>query len=550
MPRPFPDYEIHLMDYLYVLRKRRRAIVIFMVLVLGAAIFLTYGEQVLYRATASLLIERGNPNVVDFKEVMSLDSSSSDYYQTQYQMLRSRTLVESLVRKSNLASDPYVLKLKQGGARALLRKAAFLQPWLREFMAEPAPEDIVIRKMLKVDPVRNSRLVEISVLHPDPKRSAELTNTLADLFIKRSLEDRFLISNQATELISKQLVELKDNVSEADRALQTYKEEHALVNIPSIRGQNEFMQTAKIELVKIQAQEAKLEKRYLPLHPKMIRLRSQIEGLQARMDEEEKKILGLGRVAIEYGQLEREADSSRQIYEALLSRLNETTSEAQTQASNIIVVDRALAPVRPFKPQPFVNLLVGFFAGLLGGILLAFFFEYLDSSLGTPDDVERGLGLELFGIVPESDVDPEKPFGGQLFGGDMGHSPAAESIRALRTALLFHLRKVEGCRLILVTSPNPGEGKSTIVFNLAAAFQQNHLKVLLIDTDLRKPRLHKLIGISPAKGLTDILEGEVSFEEALVSPVPGVGFDFLSAGSYSHHPAEVLGSIQMKTLLD
>jgi capsular exopolysaccharide synthesis family protein len=549
MSRPFQDYEIHLNDYLYVLRKRRMTLLIFLTLLVGASIFFTYTEQVLYRGTATMLIERGNPNVVDFKEVMSFDSSASDYYQTQYQMFKSRSLIEALVKQEDLKNDAYVHKLAKGRIRFFLRQFDFLSPWLGEFLTEMDPEDVVIRKMLKVEPVRNSRLVEVSVLHPDPKRSAEITNALADLFIQRNLEDRFTISHQATELISKQLVELKDKVAAADKALQKYKEDNDLVNIPSIRGKNDFLQEAKIELVKIQAEEAKLAKRYLPEHPKMIHLRSQIDGLQGKIDEEEKKILGLGRVAIEYGQLEREADSSRQIYEALLNRLHQTSSEAQTQASSMVIVDRAKPPGRPYKPQPFVNLLIGFFIGTIGGVILAFFLEYLDSSLSTPDDIEKGLGLELYGIIPESEMNKDMPFQGQLFGGGTGHSPAAESIRALRTALLFHLRHTSGCRSLLITSPNPGEGKSTIAFNLATAFQQNHLKVLLIDTDLRKPRLHKILNLTPSKGLTDVLEGRASFEESVIANVPGLGFDFLSSGTHSSCPAEILGSVKLKELL-
>mgnify|MGYP000918061898 CR=1 FL=1 len=549
MSRPFQDYEVHLKDYLYILRKRRKAILIFFGVVLLSSITLTCFEKVLYRGSVTILIERNNPNVVDFKEVMALDSASTDYYQTQYQMFKSRTLIDKLIEKENLAEDPYIQSLVHSKVRSFLRNLSLSSPWFREFLSEPTIEDVFVRKMLRIDPVRNSQLVEISVLHPDAKRAADIANSLADLFIQRSLEDRFMISKQATDLISKQLVELKDKVGVADRALQKYKEDHALVTIPSIREKNEFLQDAKLELVKTQAEEAKLAKRYLPAHPKRIHIQSQIDGLKEKIAEEENKILGLGRVAIDYGELEREAESSRQIYEALLNRLQETNSEAQTQASNMIIVDRAKPAMVPYKPQPILNILMGLFIGAIGGILLAFFLEYLDSTLSIPDDVEKGLGLDLFGIIPESPMDEKEPFAGQLFLSGEKHSPTAESIRALRTVLLFHLRQITGCRTILVSSPNPSEGKTTIAFNLASAFQQNHLKVLLIDGDLRKPQLHKILGVPSEKGLTDMLEGESSFAETVAANVGGLGFDFISAGSHSHHPTELLGTSKMRTLM-
>lgn len=536
-------YEIHLRDYLYILRKRRGIFLIFLTLVVGMAFLYTMFDRVVYHATATILIEKENPNVLEFKEVMALDASSTDYYQTQYQMLRSVTLIEKLSAKEDLQHDPYLNSLKEGFLRKILNRQSFLSNWAKEFITEPAVEDLFIRKMLQINPLRNSRLVEVSVLHPDPKRSQELTNELIDLFIRRSIEDRFAISQQATGLISQQLIELKEKVAVAEKKLQEYKEKTGLVNIPSVREKNEFLQDAKLQLVELQAEESKLSKRYLPAHPKMIHLRSQIEGLEEKIKEEERRILELSRTAVDYSQYEREAKSSRQIYETLLGRLQETASEAQTQSSNIMIVDRAKAPSRPYRPRPMLNILTGLFIGFFGGIFLAFFSEYLDSTVKIPDDIEKGLGLELLGIIPRV-ANPQN-----LFLDNDQNVPAAESIRALRTALLFKLRHEPGTRTLLITSPNPEEGKSTVVLNLAIAFQQNHLKVALIDADLRKPKLHKLLKTGNSVGLTQVLEGEVSLDTAMVRNANDLGIDFLPCGSFSNHPMEILGSQAMADVL-
>ena len=548
-----PDYEVHLRDYLYVLRKRRLAIAFFFLSALAAGISLTLFEKVLYRATSAILIEKENPNVVDFKEVMALDASETEYYQTQYQMLKSRSLIRNLIKQEGLAADPYLASLEKGKLRDWLKDQFLISslPRLRTFLAAPALEDIFIRKMLKVDPIRNSRLVEVSVLHPDPKRSAELTNRLVAFFIQRNLEDRFMISKQATGLISNQLVELKDRVGAAERNLQKYKEEQGLVNIPSIHEDNKFLQDAKLELLKSQAEEAKLAKRYLPEHPKRIHINSQIEGLRTKLESEEKRILASSRAALQYQELEREAESAQQIYKSLLKRLQETASEAKTQASNVIVVDRAGPPPRPYKPKPVVNLLMAIFIGAVGGVCLAFFLEYLDSSVKIPEDVEKGLGLDLFGVIPQAGMrELRNSKNKELFFDPAQHSPAAESVRALRTALLFKLRHSPGCRALLITSPNPDEGKTTIALNLAAAFAQNHLKVALIDADLRKPKIHKALGVNSDGGLTDLLEKQTPFQQVLHADIGGLGFDFLSCGSASHHPTEILGSKEMKDLLE
>lgn len=544
------EQEIHLKDYFYILRKRRTPILFFFTVVVTIGLVFTMTEKVLYRASSTILIERENPNIVDFKEVMALDAGQTEYYQTQYQMIKSRSLIKELIEKEKLGEDPYLKRLYEGRLRALLKKQSFLPLWVKEFLGDPYLEDTFNRKMLRVDPVRNSRLVQINIIHSDPARSAQIANSLVGLFIKRNLEDRFTISKRAMELISEQLAGLKEKVGAAQRKLQSYKEEKGLVQIPSIREKDQFLEDARLELVKIQSEQAKLAKRYLPDHPKMIHLKSQIEGLKEKIQEEEKRIMGLSRVSIDYAELEREAESSRQIYEALLKRLQETMSEAQTQASNIIVVDRAEAPLRPFTPRPVMNIAVALFLGMVGGCFLAFFLEYLDSTIKVPEDIERSAGLDLLGIIPQADKKGGSGMKTDLFFQPGEPSAASEALRALRTALLFRFRHSPVCKTILVTSPNPQEGKTTIIANLALAFQQNHLKVLLIDSDLRKPRLHKLLNVPPGQGITEVLEGELEMEKAIHSNVAGLGFDFLSSGAHSHHPTEILGSDKMKEFMD
>ncbi|MBN1689110.1 MAG: polysaccharide biosynthesis tyrosine autokinase [Candidatus Omnitrophica bacterium] len=550
MRTPFGHEEVHLHDYLYVLKKRRMITIVFFFAVLGVGILFTMREKVLYRATATILIERENPNVVDFKEVMAFDASTTDYYQTQYQMIESRSLIKQLIKEKNLAEDTYLKTLQGGGLRKLMKQQGILNNLLGDYVTDPSLEDLFVRHMLRVRPVRNTRLVEVCVLHPNPNMSAMITNDLVQLFIRRNLEERFSISQRAMDLISGQLVDLKERVTQAEKKLQEYKESHGLINIPSIREKDEFIQDAKLELVKIQAEEAKLATRYLPAHPRLIHIRSQIEGLQKKIEEEEQKNLELSRIALEYSQLEREAESAKEIYKTLLARLQETTSEAQTQASNIMIVDAAEPPMRPFTPRPVLNILIALFIGSVGGVLLAFFIEYLDKTVRIPDDIEKGLGLDLLGIVPQAPKLRRGPAKGEIFFAPGQPSAASESFRALRTALLFRLRHVPGCRFLIVTSPNPGEGKTTVSVNLAAAFQQNHLKVLLIDADLRKPRLHKILAEERNKGVSDVLEGQLSLKDVIRQNVSDLGFDFLSCGSPSHHPTEILGSDAMDRMIE
>lgn len=542
--------EIHLQDYLYILKKRVWLVLIVFVAVCVLGVMMTLRATVVYKATATVLIERENPNVVDFKEVMAFDASTSDYYQTQYQILQSRSLIEELISSEDLTSDGYLQGMKKGGLRRLLKDKPVLKTFFGPFWTDRTFANLFQKRMLEVSPVPNSRLVHVSVMHIDPEKAARLTNKLVNLYITKSLESRFKITEQARGLLSEQLDILKVKVALADKRLQRYKEENGLVSIPSIHEKDEFLQEARVELMRLQSQEAQIAKRYLPAHPKYIHIASQIDAVKEKIAEEEAKKLSLSDVAIDYAELEREAQSARQTYESLLSRFEEMHSEAKTQASNIIVVDEALAPERPFKPRPFLNLLISGFMGLVLGMFLAFFFEYLDSTVKIPDDVEKGLGLELFGIVPKSHKNKKGPLNGEIFSGQGEQTQATEAFRALRTTLLFKLRGIPGCRTLVVTSPNPSEGKSTISLNLAASFQQNHMKVLLIDADLRKPKLHTRIGVEPGRGLSDLLEGGVAPSDVILENVQSTGFDFLLSGTLSQRPTELLGSRNMGQLME
>lgn len=541
--------EVHLRDYLYILRKRIWIVVIVFAAFVALGIFFTMRASIIYKATATILIERENPNVVDFKEVMAFDASTSDYYQTQYQILKSRSLVEQLIEVEDLTSDPFLNGMKKGGLRRLIKDKPILSSLLAPFLTDRTYASLFKKRMLEVEPVANSRLVYVSVYHVDPETAARLVNKLVGLYITKNLESRYLMSEQARGLLAEQLDNLKVKVALAEKRLQRYKEENGLVSIPSVREKDEFIQEARMELMRLQADEAQLAKRYLPAHPKYIHIASQIEAIQEKIKEEEMKKLKISNVAIDFGELEREAQSSRQTYESLLSRFEEMHSEAKTQASNIIVVDTALPPERPSKPRPFLNMLIAAFLGVFFGALLAFFFEYLDATIKVPDDIDKGLGLELFGIIPKAHKDKRGPLGGEIFSAEGKHSQTTEAFRALRTSLLFKLKAIPGCRTIVVTSPNPSEGKSTISLNLAASFQQNHMKVLLIDSDLRKPKLHSRIGIDHDIGLSDLLEGGVAPDEAIISNVQSMGFDFLTSGTQSSRPTELLDSDNMNKLM-
>jgi capsular exopolysaccharide synthesis family protein len=344
----------------------------------------------------------------------------------------------------------------------------------------------------------------------------------------------------------------------------------AIDTVPIILS-NPFVQQQKTELAALQRQRAQLSEKLGPNHPDMIKVGVAIQNAEARIQAEVTQLVSamrndyeaalaeersltqtlnrqkgeaqvLNRTGIEYGVLQRDAEAARQMFEALLKRTQETGISEELKAGNIRVVDQAETPRAAVSPNTFNNLLVGLLGGLVLAVGLAFAFEYGDDRIKNPDELKKLLGLPFLGMVPalfdKTIVNPllnrAVP---NLFG---------ESFRSIRTNVLFSSAD-EGSRVVVVTSSAPGEGKTAVSTNLSIALAQAGHRVLLIDGDMRKPRVHEVFGRALAPGLSNFLVGasqpsEVVFESGQE------GLWLMPAGTFPPNPAELLGSKKFKDL--
>jgi len=248
--------------------------------------------------------------------------------------------------------------------------------------------------------------------------------------------------------------------------------------------------------------------------------------------------------------LVRDMKSSEQLYEGLLARTKGASVASTMVASNVAVIGPAEFPVKPYSPRPLLYMSLASVFGLIAGIGVALFMELMDDSIKTASEMERVCQIPLLGMVPFLSLDGQgthKKRATDLLMLDNPRSHAAESIYQLRSSIM--LSAAGGPPpIIMVTSPSPAEGKTTISVNLAATWALNHSKVLIIDADMRKPSVHKAFHKPNHPGLSNLLTGNATLEE-VVLPTPIADLFFLPAGSVPPNPVEILSSKGFSDLL-
>jgi exopolysaccharide transport family protein len=392
-----------------------------------------------------------------------------------------------------------------------------------------------------------------------------------------SLEDKQNITTQKLADLNSAVTKAKTDRLQKEalynqvRAIQ--QDRAALDTFPAILS-NPFIQQLKGQAADLQRQRAALAEKYGEKHPEMIRLRSQIAETDAKIQGEIAKVvqsvrneyeaaqsqekslvvaleqqkteaMALNRKGIDYGVLQRDANTNRQMFDSLLQRAKETGVSAELKSSNIRIVDAAIVPTSPISPNKLRNLLVAFFGGGMFALGLAFFFEYLDNLVKSPEEIKHYFGLPFLGLVPVLDG-KDRSAEDALLHADTP-APFAEAFRGIRTNVLFSSAE-EGGHSVVVTSTGPGEGKTLVATNLAVALAQAGQRVLLLDADLRKPRVHEVFHEPRVPGLSNVLVGDAKASDA-VRPGQVANLWLLLSGVKPPNPAELLASRRFKDFL-
>src|SRR5271165_733952 len=644
-PRIYPELlsqESALGEYVRVLVKRKWTVLACLVTIFSLVAIASLKMTPVYEASGSIAINKPDSGLVNFNNSPTF---SVDYYdptemETEVKILQSDLLALQVVKELALDRRP-----EFGGKTAALPSSLDLAP--DPLQADTGRTTSLLssfRSSLKVALAPNTHIIEVRYRSPDKELAANVVNTLMTTYTENNFKSRFDSTMQASDWLSKQLVDLQMKVETSQEKLVHYQKEHEILGIDekqnittakldelnkaltaaeSERMDKEsvyrlvqagdadtiasaasvlddagagnqtasgLLETLRTKEADLKIQAAELNTQFGPSYPKLAQLNNQLKEIDTQILAETRKIAGkikgqyvaalqresmlhdalekqkqeenkLNESAIEYSLLKRDLDTNRQLYEGLLEKLKEAGVSAGLRSNNFRIVDVARVPTAPVEPNIPRNLSFAFMLGLTSGVGLAFLLEGLDNTVRTTEQAQMISGLPPLGMIPLGSRTAREGANSkrlviatskeavELITQVRPQSQMAESYRALRTSLLLSNLGAPP-KVIMVTSSLPQEGKTTTSINTAIVLAQKGIRVLLIDADLRRPSIHKTLGMGPRSGLSNVLTGSATLQQTITRSPVLPNLNILPAGTPPPNPAELLASINMRDVLE
>ncbi len=385
--------------------------------------------------------------------------------------------------------------------------------------------------------------------------------------------DEETITQKQMNDISTQLIQARAELSQAEARQKTISNLKENGKTASVVMSSPLIQQLKGQLAEVRRKEADLSARYGNRHPSMINVHNELRDISSKVEEETQKILsgadsdldiakskvksledGLTALKGQTGegdqamvtlrQLRREADANKSLYESFLSRFKQIAEQQDFQMADARIVAKAEPALRPYYPDPIIFFVLSLVLGTMLGFAVALILEYMERGFRDLNTMETDLGLAGLGIIPLIECGEHLPTDYVL---DKPLSVYAEAIRGVRTAV--HFSNVDAPpRVMMVTSSLPGEGKTIFAISFGRVMAKSGARVLLIDADMRRPRVHSVLGLDKSKpDLAHILTGEVQLAAAVQQDVSGM--DVVIARSKTPNPHDLLASKQMERLL-
>jgi len=677
---PEGDERAYLRQMWRAIKKRKLVIMVIAIIVTAVVTIEVYRTKSTYQASTTVEIGKDNAMLrTGGGLVLQTDDGEDNMYyvqtamKTRIRQLQSRPLLEEVVLNLKLDQNPRLMDVNTRrsifeAVKSIAGRFSPQEPWTppavsetpitdvvsersREQSARLAPYVDVLVANLSAEPLADTRMLVISFTHTDPVLAADIVDNVAQVFIKRSFENKTEKYNNTSDWLDRTTRELKAKVEESEKELADYssghniysadaKENLAVEKLTKLHSELTRAQTERLlkqslyEEVKagrvMQLPEAfsdprsselkkrlgelsvtltQLELTYGPRHPKIVSTKEEIASIQRQLDESKGSLqdklkadyeraardegsLGAAleiakneaaqqnQASIQFNILKKNVETANTLYTEFLQRTNQAKIQEHEQHNTLKMIDPPQVPTSPVAPNRPRTIMIGFLMSLVAGLALVFFLEYLDNTVKTVEDVSRYTQLPALSVIPairgrkqrslksgsngskrssELALTNGKGKGsghgsgnGNGFNADQllaldSRSSVAEAYRVLRTSVLLSSTE-NPPKTILVTSGQPGEGKTTTAVNTAISLSQLGASVLIIDCDLRKPSVHKLLGVDHVEGVSSYLSRRMALDDVIQKlPIPNLSV--MTSGRIPPNPAEMISSTRMKEML-
>ena len=546
-------------NYLHVLRKRKWILIGSIVFALLIASIINLTQKPVYQSSTELVLQaKESPQTSGQNQQGSSFLTDPTFLITQVRLIRSPHLAERILQKLEVSDNRQFLmhSFLIGASRKKNDPSVFSEEE-RRILLGSIPGSLSVYQVQQ-----GARILAISATGYDPRAVMLIADAAAKSYVEMNYESQVQSFQQSFLMISKSLAEIRGKIKTGEIAIQKVDSEIKL-----------------LEALKV----------YEEKHPLVIQLRSEIpvlaknlnQGIQnlktMQFTQRKDLVILLMQPHIEASDLsaieadlytlkpilEQEVNTNRGMYDSMFQKLQEVELSGGNTWVDAKVVEPASVPSRPIRPNKKMNLILAFVIGIFIGAGLAFFLEYLDSSIRNLDDVRNYLRLFPLGMVPQVEFTEEgEERSEKQIHNDQLHRPfwlandmniplyVAEAYRIIRTNLAFGPVDISSLKVLQVTSAIKGEGKTTTAANLGISLAQAGVKTLIVDADMRRPSLHRILEFEGfEKGLAEALANGTSWE-SIVEPTKVTNLFFIPAGTIPPNPAELLSSKRLDVLIE
>ena len=559
-----PKIEMNLADYLRVIRKRKRVIILAFLLVFLSTVYFTLRQTPIYQTACKVKIEQRKSVAEILTELVTW--SPGDEMASQANLIKSYQVMEKVAEELNRIT-PYMKTIDRMGVVK------------------------GIQSKIEAEQIEYTNIIEISAVSSNSEEAMTLANTVAKVYVESHFENKIKEASNVKQFVKVQLDNYLMELQKSERILQRFRQENPLVVERDIKS-NSLVQTdpritnLKEEIVKLELQLISKKSQYTDEHPEVITLKRQIEEAKIDLSDSLNQLTiqqrELSTKEIQLIQLKRNVSIAEEVYMMFKTKYEEARILEAEKARDVTIVEPASLPSNPVSPNKNFNFVIGILSGLLFGLIMAFVTESFDTSIGRLDDIEELTKVPILGIIPSTSLEKGRRVFKTLFKRrkqiseeEQLHerlvslfeptSVVAEAYKTLRTHLdLIGLRKVGNS--VVITSASPEEGKTQTLANLGIAIAQSGQKVLIVGSDFRKPTIYKLFGLKRSPGLTEVLVGKLPWKEVIRTEVDmligGLEYEkilktqgienlrIIPCGERAPNPAELLSFPETDTLIE